>query len=557
MKTDNKVSQSQLRNILPWWTWVAPLIIFFAASYLSSIYRISSSAALIYLPTAIGIILVNWWGPVRVLPMVYINAVICGYLWGVDPWYFRPLFALPETSFVFLSWYLFSVKNHGKYWIPDTHNLNLFLLWGIIIPLFISFLFLKVLFYLTFHFPIVMFSSTAVLGWLREFMCNFGLTLPILYFLTPVMGRHGLLAIHFDFNDYSPKIPGKDRLLVIAIYFLIFMMSFFVGLDQYWFVYGVFSLWFALRFGFGMAVLTNSFIFILAYIIPVVREIEAMGEYTIDPVLINIYLGTSLLYVFSAITGRVIDDINFAREQITDQVIRLERANSELKTTNKELDHFVYSVSHDLTAPLKSIKGLVNLSTLTQDQAEHRTYFNKIEDSVRKLEQFIVEVLDFSHVKRVEANYQRIDMQELIADIIEDVRYMDGFDAVEIDFSSLTVGEIINDKTSVRVILANLIGNAIAYRKKNGNHPAKITITSRKKGSEVSIMVSDNGEGIKPEILKRIFEMFYRGTTNSKGSGLGLYIASEAAQKIKGKITVQSEFGMGSVFTLHLRTVHK
>ncbi|MEQ8807607.1 MAG: HAMP domain-containing sensor histidine kinase, partial [Imperialibacter sp.] len=146
---------------------------------------------------------------------------------------------------------------------------------------------------------------------------------------------------------------------------------------------------------------------------------------------------------------------------------------------------------------------------------------------------------------------------ELIADIIEDVRYMDGFDAVEIDFSSLTVGEIINDKTSVRVILANLIGNAIAYRKKNENHPAKITITSRKKGSEVSIMVSDNGEGIKPEILKRIFEMFYRGTTSSKGSGLGLYIASEAAQKIKGKITVQSEFGMGSVFTLHLRTVHK
>ena len=371
------------------------------------------------------------------------------------------------------------------------------------------------------------------------------------------MGRRGLLAIHFDFNDYSPKIPGKDRLLVIAIYFLIFMMSFFVGLDQYWFVYGVFSLWFALRFGFGMAVLTNSFIFILAYIIPVIREIEAMGEYTIDPVLINIYLGTSLLYVFSAITGRVIDDINFAREQITDQVIRLERANSELKTTNKELDHFVYSVSHDLTAPLKSIKGLVSLSTLTQDQAEHRTYFNKIEDSVRKLEQFIVEVLDFSHVKRVEADYQRIDMQELIADIIEDVRYMDGFDAVEIDFSSLTVGEIINDKTSVRVILANLIGNAIAYRKKNENHSAKITITSRKKGSEVSIMVSDNGEGIKPEILKRIFEMFYRGTTSSKGSGLGLYIASEAAQKIKGKITVESEFGMGSVFTLHLRTVHK
>ncbi len=547
------MSDEELKNALPAWTWIAPLLIFMAASFGSSIFELSEGVALIYLPTTIGIVLVNWWGPRRVLPWVYVNAIIFGYLWGIDPWYLRPLFALPETLFVFLSWYLFSVRYHGKFWIPDASNLYSFLFWGIIFPLFCSFLLLKIFVYWQTGKPIEMLSSPAILGWLREFMANFGLSLPILYFLTPKMGRLGLLSVHVDFKDYRPTVEVRDRLLILAIYFLIFMMSFLIGLDRYWFVYGIFSLWFAIRYGFGLAVLTNSFIFMLAYIIPVTREVAQTGEYQIDPLYVNIYLGTSLLYVFSAITGRVIDDIIFAKKQITDQVISLERANSELKTANKELDHFVYSVSHDLTAPLKSIKGLINLSLLTDDSMEHRTYFQKIGVSVKKLEQFIMEVLDFSHVKRSDADFQRIDLVDLVAGIIEDLRYADGFEKIRFDCSGLLVKEILNDKTSLKVVLSNLIANAIAYRKKWHGIDTVIKVTSRKKGKDVFITVEDNGEGIKPEIVPKIFEMFFRGSVNSKGSGLGLYIASQAMQKIKGKISVQSVAGEGSVFTVHIK----
>ena len=557
MKIDDQTSHEELKNVLPLWVWFVPLPIFFAASHLSAIYEISDGAAFIYLPTALGIILVNWWGPARVLPAIYVNAVLSGYLWGIDPWYLRPIFALPEVAFIFMSWYFFTKKTGGKFWLPDTQNLNAFLIWGNIVPLILTILFLRLLLYVFVGESALEVSEQGILGWLREFMTNFGLALPVFYFISPIMSRLGLLTFHIDFAGYKPGISSKDKIQVAVVYVLIFIMSTYIGLERYWFVYGIFSLWFALRFGFGLAVLTNLFIFMLAYIIPVVREISFAGSYTVDSILVSIYLGTGLLFVFSAITGRVIDDVKFARRQITQQVMKLEKANGELKVANKELDHFVYSVSHDLAAPLKSVKGLVSLSKLTEDPKEHEIYFGKIADSVNRLELFIAEVLDFSKVKRVESNYQLIDVPELVMGIIDDLRYMDGFESVDMDVSGLSVTEIISDKTSIKVIMANLIGNAISYRKKALNAQSRVMISSQRKGNEVFLTVADNGEGIKPEIVKKIFDMFYRGSTASRGSGLGLYIASEAAAKVKGKITVETEYGKGTTFTVRLNTVNK
>jgi signal transduction histidine kinase len=84
-------------------------------------------------------------------------------------------------------------------------------------------------------------------------------------------------------------------------------------------------------------------------------------------------------------------------------------------------------------------------------------------------------------------------------------------------------------------------------------HEAYIKVSSRKQNNAVLINVEDNGEGIRPELQGRIFDMFYRGNENSKGSGLGLYIAKEAAMKIHGNISVRSEYGKGSVFTVELK----
>ena len=109
-------------------------------------------------------------------------------------------------------------------------------------------------------------------------------------------------------------------------------------------------------------------------------------------------LGTALLFVFTIITGRLVSDMKLSEA-------RLNERNKELKQTNSELDRFVYSVSHDLSAPLKSILGLVYISRMTNEENEHRQHFDFIEKSVHKLETFVSEVLDFTRNRRTPAAY--------------------------------------------------------------------------------------------------------------------------------------------------------
>jgi signal transduction histidine kinase len=107
------------------------------------------------------------------------------------------------------------------------------------------------------------------------------------------------------------------------------------------------------------------------------------------------------------------------------------------------------------------------------------------------------------------------------------------------------------DKTRLRIILSNLINNSIKYQDVRKSHRS-ITIGIRSSSNEHSICVRDNGIGIATEHLAKVFDMFYRASENSSGSGLGLFITQEAVEKIGGTITVESKIGEGTSFTVKL-----
>ncbi len=293
----------------------------------------------------------------------------------------------------------------------------------------------------------------------------------------------------------------------------------------------------------------NGYIFLITYVIPLLIRSKPLTDLAVDMEFIYIHVGTGLLYVFSAITGRVISDLKKVEEKLT-------RQNQELEVTNKELDRFVYSVSHDLSAPLKSILGLVNISRLSNDYRETTEYISKIEASVVKLESFIKEILDYSRDKRQELSVEQIKLKELCAEILENLRFLDGYHSIQVDMRDLEDVEIHNDKTRLKIIINNLLANAILFQKKFPEHKPYIKISSRQVDHTVFLEIEDNGEGIKPGYQNKVFDMFFRGTANSRGSGLGLYIAREAALKINGKILVSSEFGKGSTFTVELKDLN-
>jgi signal transduction histidine kinase len=143
----------------------------------------------------------------------------------------------------------------------------------------------------------------------------------------------------------------------------------------------------------------------------------------------------------------------------------------------------------------------------------------------------------------------------MVQEIFEDLKYTS---ANEIIFSMDIEGSsfIETDKSRLNTVLKNIIGNSVKYKKANTND-CYVTLSIKRLEQFMEITVSDNGEGISEKSISRIFEMFYRGTSTSVGTGLGLYITKEILNKLHGTISASSEFGVGTVITLHLPHLNK
>lgn len=187
-------------------------LILHAGSHISLLARQDLSVSDYYLPTALSIVLIHWIGPKYVLPMVYTNAVCTSFLWGnpIERWPFWFVFAIPETLFAFLSWFLFRIIFHGKYWLPDTHNTSLFLATGVFFPAIIETFLLQSLLIWSGYQSMSTFWEYVASNLLSEFTTSLCLTLPVLYYITPFvqkldMSLKRLLKIH----HYAYLSSGK------------------------------------------------------------------------------------------------------------------------------------------------------------------------------------------------------------------------------------------------------------------------------------------------------------------------------------------------------------
>ena len=245
----------------------------------------------------------------------------------------------------------------------------------------------------------------------------------------------------------------------------------------------------------------------------------------------------------------IINGVDITELKKTQQTI--ETKNQELQKLNNELDNFVYRVSHDLRGPLLSIKGLVslilNITNLDDDLLE---YIHLIDTSATRLDGTIQEILEFSRNARLEIFKETFDVKEMVQGIFDDLRYATDT-SIEMQYISECGDQIFTDKYRLSTLLKNIIGNAVKYRRigiDNAYVHFKISETDQK----TIITVEDNGEGIAPANIDKIFKMFYRGSNTGVGTGLGLYICKEIVEKLKGSLEVTSELGKGSKFMITL-----
>jgi signal transduction histidine kinase len=248
----------------------------------------------------------------------------------------------------------------------------------------------------------------------------------------------------------------------------------------------------------------------------------------------------------------VIQDVTEIK-QISKQ---LENQNKELRKTNAELDKFVYSTSHDLRAPLKSVLGLINLIELEEDPDFIKDQMHMMKSSVVKLDDFIEDIMHYYRNTRLVVNPEEIDFEEIISKIKSNFLHTEGFETVKFFVHIDMPEKLCSDKQRIALVLNNLISNAIKYRDQN-KQEQHVKIEIHNNIVSTSITVEDNGIGIEENHSEKIFEMFYRATRHSTGSGLGLYIVKETLDKIGGTIYVESEHGIGTKFTVKIPNLHE
>jgi len=225
------------------------------------------------------------------------------------------------------------------------------------------------------------------------------------------------------------------------------------------------------------------------------------------------------------------------------------RLYQEIQALNARKDEFIGFASHELKTPLTTIAGYLQLAETTPQRAND--FLPRISKQVTRLTAIISDLLDISKIQagKMELNFAKTSLHALIKENVETVRQLSGR-AIEYVLPHEDVAVVI-DGQKMGQVLINVLTNATKY----SDAGARIIISAVRMGDEIQITVQDEGVGIPPQHLDKIFTQFYRvtkpGKSSTEGLGLGLYISREITEAHGGRIWADSEEGKGTTVHIH------
>ncbi len=247
--------------------------------------------------------------------------------------------------------------------------------------------------------------------------------------------------------------------------------------------------------------------------------------------------------------GRITGTLS-SGEDITEMV----RYRRELEELNRDLRAFASTLSHDLKSPLSNAYGwLATLRRLQGDELEGtaREALEAAESSLRSMDRLIEGMLSYVRVGREARDITRVDLAELLKDLVEEMRGAGELEGAEVRFTD-GAGEVECDPLRLRQALRNLLSNASKFR--HEGRPCVVEIGMEDTGQGRALFVRDNGTGIPAEELERLFQPLERGrdARDIPGHGLGLAIVHQIVESHQGDITVESGEGEGTTFRITL-----
>ena len=243
-------------------------------------------------------------------------------------------------------------------------------------------------------------------------------------------------------------------------------------------------------------------------------------------------------------------ELQEARERLEE---RVEERTTQLAATNRELEAFSFSVSHDLRAPLRHIAGFSGI--LMEDYAGQmdpagRAYLQKIQNAVGAMDALVHDLLGLARLGRQEPNRAPTDLNPIVRSVIDDLEQETKDRRIEWKIEELPVQKC--DGGLVKLVFANLLSNAVKYSRRR--EPAVIEVGSMKDGQRCVIYVRDNGVGFDGDHAEKLFGVFQRlhRATEFEGTGVGLATARRIIEKHGGEIWAHAQVDKGATFFFFL-----
>lgn len=233
---------------------------------------------------------------------------------------------------------------------------------------------------------------------------------------------------------------------------------------------------------------------------------------------------------------------------IVKDVTESRAASIRLAAVNDELETFIYRVSHDIRGPLASMKGLLNLAQTNLGMTQEE-FVARMDTMATRLEVIVKNFQEVARIKQENPVYEDVDLSQLVNEAVSGLN--GGSTDLQISWEDNADNvKLYADPKLLGIAIEKIVANAVDF--KYPNRASRLSISCRQSDSTTKLTLTDNGVGIPEEHYEKIFKMFFRGNLQSAGSGLGLYMAANAVERLSGSIEVRSKEGVGSQFTIRL-----
>jgi len=242
-----------------------------------------------------------------------------------------------------------------------------------------------------------------------------------------------------------------------------------------------------------------------------------------------------------ATAKQIIEDHNRFLDRLVEiKTKELLDTNEQLVKVNDELDNFIYKTSHDIRGPLASLKGMVNLAIMDVKDEKALGYLGKLDLTAEKLNMILTRLLIVNRINHAELKPEAIHFEPIIQEILT-LEVKKGIPPkIKVDYEVAPDIHLVSDKDLIRLILENLIDNAVKYYNDSERVQSFVRIHVGMEDGRATARVMDNGVGISKMNRDKIFQMFVRASERSDTGGIGLYLAKLATEKVGGEISLIS-----------------